>query len=82
MVVLYQKGLEQIADYLAQNGMKMLKFGEASHADALIYTQQDGGLISRLPVESGPLFLVNVHGKTNEQVLEILKNRLYSPLAL
>ena len=80
MVVLYQKGLESMAEYLSSQGLELVPFGEADYADALIYSQDGVGLINSLPVESGPLFLINVYGKTGEQVLYMLKNRVYSPL--
>ena len=82
MVVLYQKGLENMAEHLKKKGMDMVLFGKATQADALLYSQENCGLINSLPVESGPLFLVNVCGRTKGEVLNMLNTRLYSPLAL
>ncbi len=82
MVILYQKGLENMAEYLRVRGMDVVPFGKAARADALIYSQGEGGLINSLPIESGPLFLLNVHNKTQEDVFNMLKNKLYSLLSL
>ena len=80
MVVAYQKGLEEYASFLKQNGLEVVPFEQAGQADALLYAQAECGLINSLPPDSGPLLLINVYQKPKEQILSMLRHRVYSPL--
>ncbi|MGI6169582.1 MAG: hypothetical protein ACOYI4_07785 [Christensenellales bacterium] len=80
MVVAYQEGLEYLAHSLSQHGFQPVPYAQSRYADALLYHETGQGLLNRLPGDTGRLLLVNVYGKSLQQIIDILNHRTYTPL--
>ncbi|MGI6176404.1 MAG: YkuS family protein [Christensenellales bacterium] len=80
MVVAYQKGLERLAYQLQRHGYEVVPYEESRYADALVYSQSEPGLLNSVQSPNGSLFLVNAHGRSFSEVMDMLKFRTYSPL--
>ena len=81
MIVAYQKGLGETAKKLNEHGYNTVEWTKASTADAFLYTHSDEGLYSKnYHASQEGMLLVNANGKTLDEILSILKYRVYSPL--
>ena len=92
MVIAIQKGLENIGKELEARGYEVFSIGESGIADAVLY--KDIGTYPYYDVNNissaasslinenmyyGAL-LVNITNKSMDDIVQILENRVYSPL--
>lgn len=92
MVIAIEKGLTEIKNQLEMRGYETFYIGERPVADAIIYKNRNShpyfqvnstpitSLVSSKVMDSKGALLINAENKSIEDILEILKNRTYSPL--
>lgn len=92
MNIAVQKGLDNIMDTLRNKGHNVFYIGENQIADAVLYNEPDtypyydvnnipSATASTSETNTGyGALLVNVSNKSEDEILKILSNRLYSPL--
>ena len=92
MVIAIQKGLENIKEELENRGNEVFYIGENRIADAVLYKEVDTHPyyeVNNVPSATSAsingnmsygALLVNVTNKSIEDIIRILKKRVYSPL--
>ncbi len=83
--VVVQNGLENIKKGLEKLGYEVVKIDESDRVDAIIYIANgyDTSFYNLMNVNNDKnrnILLINASGKTINQIDNMIKNRLYSPL--
>ncbi|SHM17904.1 Uncharacterised protein family (UPF0180) [Caldanaerovirga acetigignens] len=86
-IIAVEDGLEDLIEYLRARGFVAMPWNEAvGEVDAVIYRGRKLKEMASLSIEnmmdnmggnSFGVLLVNAEGRTNEQIYEIIKNRIY-----
>ena len=82
MTVAIGSGLINLKNYLEKAGFRTVDLADFSHkADAVVYKGISASLMqSCTPEAGGSILFVDCSGKTPFEVVQILRNKLYSPL--
>lgn len=82
MTVAVGPGLTSLNNYLQKSGFNTVDLNSFPHKiDAVVYKGISASLIQNCtPEAGGSILLVDCSGKTPFEVVQILRNKLYSPL--
>lgn len=83
MIVAVQKGLGNLGEQLRTRGFDVVTYGEYNYPiDAVVYMGTENSPITQSMSVTGTnsVLMVNISGKTPDQIARILNCRLYSPL--
>jgi hypothetical protein len=83
MKISIENNLVGLKNILESKGYETYNFSDKVMSDVYIYSEENPGLVNLfkgIPGNSNGSLIINAYGKTNDEIIYSIKNRLYSPL--
>jgi hypothetical protein len=83
MEISIENNLVELKRNLESKGYVIHNFSERLISDVYIYSEENPGLINlfrNLPGNLNGSLVINAYGKTDDEIVYSIKNRIYSPL--